>query len=644
MANMRGGKYKIVRKLGSGNFGACYLVRDVDNGQRYVLKKILIGFLNPEETVDAMKEANFLKKLQHPFIIEYVDSFIEQEYFCIVTEHCDGGDLSKAIEITKEAGQTFSEEYILDWFVQLALAIKYIHDRRLLHRDLKTSNVFLKNNRIKLGDFGIAKVLMGSTDQANTFAGTPYYMSPEILQSKGYNAKSDVWSLGCVLYELCCLKHAFQGEEEDRGLLGIMYRICEGQTPELPEDISPLLRDLIRRMLNKNPEERPSVQEILSIPEITQRLKVIFERFSQQEEEEEEEEMNSSFATDISSDATLEIPQLQLTDEMTDESQMTPRQRMIFRKMQKADHNANQLAQAAKNNLIERRRRSSELQQNMHKDSTTLPWMRNGPNKQKEKKNDQFWDDSSFEKGGAKQGLRNGPKVPISLQQKETDIDDSYLEQSYLEEGFEEFDEETENQKMQNFIDSFKLEKGIELEPVSGEEIAEDILCDAVPNKVIKEVNSSFKTRAIEGMGKENFDKVYKYLKEEWDKNPGEKANTEDARLKMKKLVGEENLVYCFDVEQMVFLEVYQPPPPSDSKVTNSSLKPTASKSSSDSRPSSGKSRPISGNRPSSRPNSGKSRPISGQKPNNRPSSGTKKVPVPSTGRTRGSSVGATNV
>jgi len=110
----------------------------------------------------------------------------------------------------------------MNWFVQMCLALEYIHRRKVLHRDIKSSNVFLtSNNTVKLGDFGISKVLDSTNDIALTVQGTPYYMSPEVCQSKGYSYKSDVWSLGCILYELCTLKHAFHSEN----LLGLVFKI-----------------------------------------------------------------------------------------------------------------------------------------------------------------------------------------------------------------------------------------------------------------------------------------------------------------------------------------------------------------------------------------------------------------------------------
>ena len=99
----------------------------------------------------------------------------------------------------------------MNWFVQICFAIKYIHDKNILHRDLKLSNIFLSSNGdINLGDFGIAKVLDNSDEFAKTIVGTPYYLSPEICLRRPYNQKSDIWSLGCILYELMNMKHAFE--------------------------------------------------------------------------------------------------------------------------------------------------------------------------------------------------------------------------------------------------------------------------------------------------------------------------------------------------------------------------------------------------------------------------------------------------
>lgn len=102
----------------------------------------------------------------------------------------------------------------------------------MLHRDLKSQNVFLTaNNTVKLGDFGISKVLENTNDVAMTVQGTPYYMSPEVCQSKPYDYKSDVWALGCILYELATLKHAFTAEN----LLGLVFKIVQDKQDPIPD-------------------------------------------------------------------------------------------------------------------------------------------------------------------------------------------------------------------------------------------------------------------------------------------------------------------------------------------------------------------------------------------------------------------------
>ena len=108
---------------------------------------------------------------------------------------------------------------------------------------LQHRNIFLKNEVVKIGDFGISRILQGTMDMASTFTGTPYYMSPEVLKHEGYNSKSDVWSIGCLLYEMCTFQHAFEGQ----GLMGVMYKIVEGKTPQLPKTYSLELNALLKK-------------------------------------------------------------------------------------------------------------------------------------------------------------------------------------------------------------------------------------------------------------------------------------------------------------------------------------------------------------------------------------------------------------
>lgn len=253
--------------------------------------------------------------LQHPHIVRFYDQFVDVNCVNIVTEYCDGGDLSEAIEWQKApekgGGAPFGESVVLNWLVQITTvglwtplvlafrvvycdlfsdkfyfcpfryiqALNYMHERRILHRDVKTKNVFLiksKGRRIvKLGDFGIAKTIGGSMDMTKSVAGTPFYMSPECLKGVGYNEKSDMWALGCVLYELCLLQHPFSGQS----LMGLMYNICEGEVKfDLPDCYSAEMTTLITVLFNRDQKARPTTSQLLISPLVAAHIKEVAKR------------------------------------------------------------------------------------------------------------------------------------------------------------------------------------------------------------------------------------------------------------------------------------------------------------------------------------------------------------------------------
>ena len=174
-----------------------------------------------------------MKALDHPNIIRFKDAYTSKRgKLCIVMDYADGGDLQSKIKDQK--GALFSENQILDWFVQICLAIKHVHDKRILHRDLKSQNIFMMRScRIKLGDFGIARVLSSTKDNAKTMVGTPYYLSPEIIENKPYSFKSDIWALGVLLYEMCTLRPPF----DESSLHFLALKIVRGVYPALQRSI-----------------------------------------------------------------------------------------------------------------------------------------------------------------------------------------------------------------------------------------------------------------------------------------------------------------------------------------------------------------------------------------------------------------------
>ncbi|XP_048703634.2 serine/threonine-protein kinase Nek1 isoform X5 [Caretta caretta] len=251
-------KYIKVQKIGEGSFGKAILVKAKENSRQYVVKEINISKMSNKEREESRREVAVLANMKHPNIVLYRESFEENGSLYIVMDYCEGGDLFRRINAQK--GILFSEDQIMDWFVQICLALKHVHDRKILHRDIKSQNIFLtKDGTIQLGDFGIARVLNSTVELARTCIGTPYYLSPEICRNKPYNNKSDIWALGCVLYEMCTLKHAF----EAGNMKNLVLKIISGSFPPVSLHYSYDLRYLLSQLFKRNPRDRPSVNSIL---------------------------------------------------------------------------------------------------------------------------------------------------------------------------------------------------------------------------------------------------------------------------------------------------------------------------------------------------------------------------------------------
>ncbi|NXP55902.1 NEK3 kinase, partial [Heliornis fulica] len=260
-------EYKVLNVLGEGSFGRVLLVHHKISDQKCAMKEIRL----PTSSLDvenSRKEAVLLAKMKHPNIVAYKESFEVNGHLYIVMEYCDDGDLMQKIK--DQRGKLFPEDTILHWFVQMCLGVKHIHDKRVLHRDIKSKNIFLtQNGKVKLGDFGSARLLAHPVSYACTYVGTPYYVPPEIWESMPYNNKSDIWSLGCILYELCTLRHPFQANSWKH----LILKICKGSYNPLPSHYSYELHYLIKQMFKRNPKNRPSASTILERGCLTRLIK-----------------------------------------------------------------------------------------------------------------------------------------------------------------------------------------------------------------------------------------------------------------------------------------------------------------------------------------------------------------------------------
>ena len=252
--------YVIIERIGVGSYGRIYKAKK--NNQMYVLKEIPID--ESEEKIENIKnEANLLASLDNKFVVKYYESFQIDQNIYIVMEYCEGGDLCTYITMhQKESKGNFKFEEDLIWklFIQISLGLFYIHSKKIVHRDIKSLNIFLtKNMDGKIGDLGIAK-LLENTKYAKTFVGTPYYVSPEMCKNKPYNEKSDIWALGCLLYELITLNHPFRADNQ----AALFIKILHSNYRPLPEKTSQELKNMVKYILQKNEIKRPSMKEIIS--------------------------------------------------------------------------------------------------------------------------------------------------------------------------------------------------------------------------------------------------------------------------------------------------------------------------------------------------------------------------------------------
>lgn len=259
-------KYRIVKKLSESSSSRVSLVElTTSSRQLFVIKEInfhaRVSLLDRNQILN---ESNLLASLSHPNILKFIETFVtENGTICIVTEYCEGGDL------VESSRNNLEFDDIKTIIIQLLLALKYLHDKNILHRDLKLKNIFISSKsggivRIKIGDFGIARSL-GCNQLATTMVGTPFYLSPELCAKQPYDKSIDIWSLGCVFYELF-----------SRGRQPFNAKTLEdliGKIQVEPVDYSVLkvdfrVQEMIRKMLTKNPKERLTIDELLSLPVI----------------------------------------------------------------------------------------------------------------------------------------------------------------------------------------------------------------------------------------------------------------------------------------------------------------------------------------------------------------------------------------
>jgi len=272
--------YVKVRTVGRGSFGEAVLVQHRVTGRECVLKRVRVeapaGEGPTAAAENALREVQVLRRLQHPHIVEFLGAFADTRdttggTLCLLMAYCEGGDLQQRLMTVRQEGQHLSEQLALRWFDQLCSAVAYVHSRQVLHRDLKPSNIFIAGSgdeeTVAVGDFGVSRPLAHALELVTTMVGTPCYLSPEVCRGRPYSYKSDVWSLGCVLFEMIALRPPFGQAANLEALVAQIvkaeYVVSEGLAEEYPEAIR-----CARAMLRTDPERRPTAQALISRPKL----------------------------------------------------------------------------------------------------------------------------------------------------------------------------------------------------------------------------------------------------------------------------------------------------------------------------------------------------------------------------------------
>eukprot|EP00002_Diphylleia_rotans_P029161 TRINITY_DN5921_c0_g1_i3.p1 TRINITY_DN5921_c0_g1~~TRINITY_DN5921_c0_g1_i3.p1 ORF type:complete len:517 (+),score=108.33 TRINITY_DN5921_c0_g1_i3:224-1774(+) len=306
-------EFRVLRLIGKGGYGAVYQVTRLSDNHDYALKVLNIAKMNLQERQRALNEIRFLASIRHPCVISYYEAFIESSKLFIVMEFASKGDLHARVKKRRSVKpvRRYSEELVWAVLIQIAFGLKSFHDASIVHRDIKSSNIFITGeHRVKIGDLGVAKLI--EADLTKTMIGTPYYQSPEIWIQTPYNTKIDIWSFGCVMYELATFQYPYNAQ--DYKSLG--KKVLQGYHRPIPECYSKELSDVIEAMMVAEPSKRPSIDDILEMETVKSRFSLIPNI---------EKIMETSFSLedtmtappDLPDDNTFEFPRMPYpTDEM----------------------------------------------------------------------------------------------------------------------------------------------------------------------------------------------------------------------------------------------------------------------------------------------------------------------------------------
>ena len=544
-------EYEFIENIGQGMYGRVYKAKNKKENKYYAIKRLNFKDINEKEKKQINNEVSCIKKLKHPNIISYKDSFNDEDnYFNIVTTFCEGGDIYNKIQ--KQNGEYFSEEQILNWTVQILLGLDYIHKNDIIHRDIKPQNIFIKNRHIIcIGDFGIAKIINQIQTQTMTsIIGTPLYMSPESFNEP--NSKyfeSDIWSTGCCLYEICNLKHAFGA---DRWEL-VFNKVRTGKHQPVNKKYSNELRDIIDSMLNVKPINRPTIPKLLKSnfirPKAANYIKDFIKNYKLYDGNEEQvlilkeqAEKYGIFKTKLNreiNNGSVE-KELKLKKNKYNSNNIrkdfsnpiSPEKEEKPKKFSLDKQKYNKIYNEEKNN--NKKIRTKNINSNV-----------SGKNKYK-KRGDYISDDNKKNHYNNKETINpsynynNCHRIKYSLSKKKNERTSS---------------RPLSSQKIENNINNLVIkEHNISIINKNEENVKFDNNIEYSKEKIINEKINSFKKKCIESLKEEKYEKAYNYLMKIRNKHETDIDNR-NIREHLIKILGKDNIGYWHLLEQIILFE-----------------------------------------------------------------------------------------
>jgi len=242
------------------------------------MKEVPLAGLAPDEVTEALNEAKLLRRLCHPNIVEFIDAYQRDKCLIIITGLAHGGDLAGLIQKHRSRSKPVAEADVWSIFIQVVKGLDYLHDRRILHRDLKPGNVLLERvardgaavGRVMIGDLGFGRVLAPHEQWATSGVGTPIYFAPELCQGSPYDGRVDVWALGCIVHELATLSPPFDAAS----FMELATKIMGRSPKPIPAGYSIELQFLVSQMIEKDPKRRPVTRQLLAFPAVLVRIEL----------------------------------------------------------------------------------------------------------------------------------------------------------------------------------------------------------------------------------------------------------------------------------------------------------------------------------------------------------------------------------